>query len=154
MLNRVHISASPMKREDGDCGSCPRFRIDGEPIARAQEISFGSSSTSPIEENGWGMAPSDGNFNVAHERSGDTVVLSSSGELDIATSPYVEDVVRTILSAPPKILRLDWSGITFMDSSGIRLLLWIVRAAKENNIDLLWVLSAPAQRVLDAVGIH
>jgi anti-anti-sigma factor len=100
------------------------------------------------------MADRETDFNVGHERSGDTVVLTCSGELDIATTPYVEDAVRTILSEPPKVLRLDWLGITFMDSSGIRLLLWIVSGAKENGIDLLWALSAPAQRVLDAVGIH
>jgi anti-anti-sigma factor len=99
------------------------------------------------------MADND-EFSVGHERSGDSVVLTAGGELDIATAPYVEDLVRTILSEPPKSLRLDWKGITFMDSSGIRLLLWIVRSAKQNDIDLLWSLSAPAQRVLDAVGIH
>ena len=95
-----------------------------------------------------------GDFSVEPKRDEDTVVLECKGELDIATTPYVEDAVRTILTEPPRLLRLDWNGITFMDSSGIRLLLWIVRASKENNIDLLWALSAPAQRVLDAVGIH
>jgi anti-sigma B factor antagonist len=100
------------------------------------------------------MAGSPGGFDVGHTRSGDTVVLTCSGELDIATTPYVEDVVRTILSDPPPVLKLDWSGITFMDSSGIRLLLSILRSSNRRNIELLWTLSAPAQRVLDAVGIH
>ena len=94
-------------------------------------------------------------FNVRETRSGDTVTVSCTGELDIATAPDVEKTIRVVLGEnPPKTLELDWSGLTFMDSTGIRLLLTIVKRSATLGVDLLWRLSEPAQRALDAVGIH
>jgi len=94
-------------------------------------------------------------FTVTEARSGDTVTVSCAGELDIATAPAVENVIRSVFgSDPPATLELDWSGLTFMDSTGIRLLLTIVKRSAAKSVDLLWRLSDPAQRALDAVGIH
>jgi anti-anti-sigma factor len=94
-------------------------------------------------------------FNVHDVRSGDTTTVVCAGELDIATMPSVEKLIQEVLgSDPPKTLELDWSGLTFMDSTGIRLLLMIVKQSAAQGVDLLWRLSPPAQRALDAVGIH
>jgi len=94
-------------------------------------------------------------FSVHDVRSRDTATVVCAGELDIATAPSVEKILQGILeSDPPKTLELDWSGLTFMDSTGIRLLLTIVKRSAAEGIDLLWRLSQPAQRALDAVGIH
>jgi hypothetical protein len=41
-----------------------------------------------------------------------------------------------------------------MDSTGIRLLFRLVKLGKQRSVDLTWRLSSPAQRALDAVGIH
>jgi anti-anti-sigma factor len=94
-------------------------------------------------------------FTVNTSRAGATVTVSCAGELDIATAPAVEEAVGEILASdPPETLELDWSKLTFMDSTGIRLLLTIVKRSAARGVDLLWRLSEPAQRALDAVGIH
>jgi anti-anti-sigma factor len=94
-------------------------------------------------------------FEANVTRSGDTATISCTGELDIATAPDVERAVEDILASDaPKTLELDWSGLTFMDSTGIRLLMRTLNMCKRKNIDVLWRMSAPAQRALDAVGIH
>ena len=94
-------------------------------------------------------------FDVHDTRAGDTTTIVCVGELDIATAPAVEKVVQDVLgSRPLKMLELDWSGLTFMDSTGIRMLLTIVKRSAAQGVDLLWRLSQPAQRALDAVGIH
>lgn len=94
-------------------------------------------------------------FDVRDVRSGDTTTIVAAGELDIATVPAVEKLVQDVLATdPPKTLELDWSGLTFMDSTGIRLLFTIVKRSAAQGVDLLWRLSPPAQRALDAVGIH
>lgn len=94
-------------------------------------------------------------FTVDGSRSGDTFTITLSGELDIATAPPVEELVREVLAdGPPSSIELDWSGLTFMDSTGIRLLLGIVRQCHVSGVDLLWRFSESAQRALDAVGIH
>ena len=81
-------------------------------------------------------------------------IVECQGELDIATAPEVEDVVRGLVEEGTGRLRLDWSGLTFMDSTGIRLLLEVVALCREQKVDLTWDLGPNAQRALDAVGIH
>ncbi|MFY9587320.1 MAG: STAS domain-containing protein [Actinomycetota bacterium] len=94
-------------------------------------------------------------FTVSAERTDEMVTISCSGELDIATAPDVEHAIGTAVAPDaPRLIRLDWSGLTFMDSTGIRLLLSTVRRCKEAGSDLVWDLSPAAQRALDAVGIH
>jgi len=93
-------------------------------------------------------------FSLASTRSGDKTTISCAGELDIAAAPAVEEAVDELFSDPPAALELDWSQLTFMDSTGIRLLLMIVKKCSVRGVDLIWRLSDPAQRALDAVGIH
>jgi anti-sigma B factor antagonist len=94
-------------------------------------------------------------FSVSSTRSDEMITIACSGELDIATAPDVErEITRAVAPQGPKLVRLDWSGLTFMDSTGIRLLLSTVRRCKEAGRELVWDLSPPAQRALDAVGIH
>ena len=94
-------------------------------------------------------------FAVSTETTDELVVISCTGELDIATAPDVERAIGdAVATDAPKLIRLDWSGLTFMDSTGIRLLLSTVRRCKEAGFELVWDLSPPAQRALDAVGIH
>lgn len=94
-------------------------------------------------------------FTVQEERTGESATIVCAGELDIATAPNLEKAVDNVFgSVPPAKLSLDWSGLTFMDSTGIRLLLMIVKRAAANGVDLIWKLGEPAQRALDAVGIH
>jgi anti-anti-sigma factor len=86
--------------------------------------------------------------------SGGLTVVECHGELDIASAPDVEAVVRVLLDEGAAQLRLDWSGLTFMDSTGIRLLLEILVLCRDRKVDLTWDLGPNAQRALDAVGIH
>ena len=91
---------------------------------------------------------------VKTSEAGDGRVVECQGELDIATAPEVEAAVRGLLDEGAGRLRLDWSGLTFMDSTGIRLLLEILVLCRDQNVDLTWDLGPNAQRALDAVGIH
>jgi anti-anti-sigma factor len=93
-------------------------------------------------------------FKVNSERAGGSVTISCVGELDIAAAPSIQAAIDEVFAAPPSALELDWSGLTFMDSTGIRLLLMIVKRCGSEGIDLIWRLSDACQRALDAVGIH
>jgi anti-anti-sigma factor len=84
----------------------------------------------------------------------DVRIIECKGELDIATAPEVEDIARGLVDQGASRLRLDWSGLTFMDSTGIRLLLEIVALCRDRKVDVSWDLGPNAQRALDAVGIH
>ena len=58
--------------------------------------------------------------------------LKLSGELDIATVPRVEDAVAATLKGGVDTLTIDLSGLSFVDSSGLRMLIVLdQRAASE-----------------------
>lgn len=57
------------------------------------------------------------------ERDGDTHVLTLSGELDLVTAPEVERELRTVEAGDADAIVVDLSGLEFIDSTGIRLLI-------------------------------
>jgi len=57
----------------------------------------------------------------------DSIVVGIVGELDLASVDEIELELQTLLKAAPQRLVFDLSGVTFMDSSGIAMLL---RAAR------------------------
>lgn len=84
------------------------------------------------------------------------LLLEFSGELDHHEAKRViREVELAIDAALPRKLVLDFSGVTFMDSSGIAL---ILRAQQRvQNLDgtlLLCHVPPQAKRVLDAAGIN
>ena len=57
------------------------------------------------------------------ETTGDTVTAWLSGELDHHTAAQMREQVDAVVErVKPEHLRLDFSGITFMDSSGVGLI--------------------------------
>jgi anti-anti-sigma factor len=94
-------------------------------------------------------------FSIDVTRRGTTVILQCKGELDIATVPSVEETLQLVLAdEKPAAINLDWSGLTFMDSTGIRLLLRTKVLCRDKGVDLTWSLSDVARGTLDIVGIH
>ena len=83
------------------------------------------------------------------------LLLEFRGELDHhGARNALRELEMAVDAALPKVLVLDMSGITFMDSSGIAL---ILRAQQQMQLldGSILVCNVPAQarRVLDAAGI-
>ncbi len=58
--------------------------------------------------------------------------LSLSGELDLEKLTRVQDAVDALLARPVRTLTIDLGGLSFVDSSGLRLFIVLDRrAAKE-----------------------
>lgn len=92
-----------------------------------------------------------GTLDVLVERNGDAMFIRCSGELDLATSPRLEEAVG---QAGASRLVIDCSKITFIDSSGVRLLL---RATlKLDRGGVAWEITpGPALlRVAAVLGVH
>ena len=64
----------------------------------------------------------DASFTVRNHRSGTSEVIELAGELDMATAPQLEAVLDEMLIIPDSIV-VDVERLTFIDSSGLRLLL-------------------------------
>ena len=83
------------------------------------------------------------------------LLLELSGEIDHhGARNALKEVEMAIDAALPRLLTLDFSGVTFMDSSGIALILRSQQRMQLLDGSLL-VCNVPAQakRVLDAAGI-
>lgn len=70
----------------------------------------------PVDEN-------DGLLTVEVQPDDSDVIIVVAGELDPHTAPRFEDALREALGAEPGRVVLELSGVTFMDSSGLRVVL-------------------------------
>ena len=83
------------------------------------------------------------------------LLLELSGEIDHpGARNALKEVEMAIDAALPRLLTLDFSGVTFMDSSGIAL---ILRSQQRMQLldgsVVIRNIPAQAKRVLDAAGI-
>jgi anti-sigma B factor antagonist len=76
-------------------------------------------------------------------------VVRVSGELDVDTSPMLEDCLREVIDAGARRVVLDFAGVTFMDSSGLSLLvLWLKRLGDLGGRLCLADVQKPVRNVL------
>lgn len=81
-------------------------------------------------------------------------VVAVIGELDMLTTPLLESRVIDELAEGPAALVLDLSGVTFLGSSGLALLVQTRERATERGIRLRLVAgSQPVNRPLTATGL-
>jgi anti-sigma B factor antagonist len=75
-------------------------------------------------------------------------VLSLAGELDLSQVPAAEQALRSIEREKPGTLVIDLSGLTFIDSSGLRLVLEADQRARRDGRRLFLIQGPDAvQRV-------
>jgi stage II sporulation protein AA (anti-sigma F factor antagonist) len=77
-----------------------------------------------------------GELVVSRERRADMVILSLSGELDLATSALLERELDAAEAARPMRLVVDLAGLEFIDSSGLNTLVQAHERASENGHQL------------------
>jgi anti-anti-sigma factor len=83
------------------------------------------------------------------ERDG-LVHVSLRGELDLSTVGKVDDELQSVERAGPKIVLLDLSNLTFLDSTGLRCVVRADERAREDGRRLVVVKGPEAvQRVFE-----
>jgi anti-anti-sigma factor len=81
-----------------------------------------------------------------------TVVLC--GELDLATAPAAEHALTVAEDGDTKPIVVDLSGLTFMDSSGLRLLTALHRRCQVQSRQLIVRPGPPAvQRIFEVTNL-
>jgi anti-sigma B factor antagonist len=85
-------------------------------------------------------------FSAVADTSDRATVLKLQGELDVATAPALEEAVAMAFAAHPSSLVVDLTDLSFLDSTGIRVLVSAGRRADESSCSL--VLLAPTPQVL------
>jgi anti-sigma B factor antagonist len=64
-----------------------------------------------------------GALTVRATRNANQLVLARVGELDLSTSEFVEQALEEHHHDPAERLVIDLSGLSFMDSTGLRLII-------------------------------
>ena len=90
---------------------------------------------------------------IQQHLAGESQTILIAGELDMASAPELDALVSRLASRPGEIL-LDVKGITFMDSTGVRLILRVVELCHENGCRFeLRSLTPQIRRLLDVAGV-
>jgi anti-sigma B factor antagonist len=94
-------------------------------------------------------------FNVAERRQGAAWIFTVTGELDLRTSPELEDRLGGAFDAGAELVILDLRQIEFMDSTGLRVLLAAHQRAQDGRRQFALVKGADqVERVLTLTGVR
>jgi anti-anti-sigma factor len=87
------------------------------------------------------------------EERGDVVVARVTGELDLAGAPTVEHTVAQGVPSSARALVVDFSGLEFIDSSGVAMLFSLARrlSGRRQELHVVAPDGGPVARVLDIV---
>jgi anti-anti-sigma factor len=94
-------------------------------------------------------------FDIA--RSDDEAVMVAAGEIDLASSPDLRRELHGMLDDGTRTIVLDLTAVTFIDSSGLGVLVGVLKRVNENGdggrLELRG-LSGPVRRVFEITGLH
>jgi anti-anti-sigma factor len=72
-------------------------------------------------------------FSIRSNSDSEETRLALSGELDIATAPQLEQAVASALVAGARRVLIDLRGLSFVDSSGLRVLIILTDKARDER---------------------
>jgi anti-anti-sigma factor len=93
-------------------------------------------------------------FRCETGREGDRAWVRPIGELDLDTAPVLEEQLAALRAGGAEHLVLDMRGLTFMDSTGLRLVIRWDTAAREEGFEFAIVPGTEVvQRVFRLTGM-
>jgi anti-sigma B factor antagonist len=96
--------------------------------------------------------PSD--FAVKTDIRGRKAVLAVSGELDLVSSPSLEQAIEELAGADVELVIVDLRGLEFMDSTGLHVLVRAQNQAQESGRRFALVRGSDrVQRLFDLTGV-
>jgi anti-sigma B factor antagonist len=72
-------------------------------------------------------------FGVETDELGDAVRVALTGDLDLSTAKQAEEAIIEAEQKRPPVLLLDLRGLTFMDSTGLRVVVSADKRAKRDG---------------------
>jgi anti-anti-sigma factor len=93
-------------------------------------------------------------FELHDEGDGATHTLVLIGELDMASAPVLDQAVRRICTDATEAVMLDLGGLTFMDSTGLRVVLVAKELCERHGCEFQLVRGpAQVQRLFEVTGL-
>ena len=120
------------------------------PAVPVKEIGNGPRIGVPESAIKWEVA-----MRISHRLEGPVLVVALEGELDLATAPSVRGAVDDLLDRHrPGELVMDLAGVTFLDSSGLAVVLGRYRRLEGTGRSMRIVGARPVVRsVLEVAGV-
>lgn len=92
---------------------------------------------------------------ISVREQGHSVIVEVDGELDLASSPQLEQALEHAWRAQPESVVLELADLRFLDMAGLRVLLAAQQRAEHEGSQLaLAHVSAPVQRVMQLAGVN
>ena len=88
---------------------------------------------------------------ISQTSNPDRHLIAVSGEVDLASSPQLDDAIISALDSGAKAVAIDLTDVSFMDSSGLGVIVRGLKRCREAEIDLDLVITN--ERVLKVFGI-
>jgi anti-sigma B factor antagonist len=87
-------------------------------------------------------------------QQGTTATLELVGELDVAQEGPVREALKQVLDSQPESLVLDLSQLSFIDSTGIGIVIGLKKSAERDGVRLV-ICRGPlaVQRVFELTGL-
>ena len=90
---------------------------------------------------------------VLEARRNDVLVLALKGRLDAVSAPSVRNHLQQRIDQGERRFAVDAAGLTYISSSGLRLLLQVAKQLEERSGRMvLCALQEPVKRVLEIAG--
>jgi anti-sigma B factor antagonist len=83
-------------------------------------------------------------------------VIRASGEIDVATSPLLRSELATVIGSAPASVTVDLAQVSFIDSSGLGVLVGALKRVREMNPDAKLRVVHPqdaVKKVFDITGL-
>ncbi|MGK2949181.1 MAG: STAS domain-containing protein [Acidimicrobiales bacterium] len=91
---------------------------------------------------------------VGVEQRGATTVVRASGDLDVATAPRLREQVIRIVAEGQRDIILDLDAVDFVDSTGLGVIVGLLKRTRTLGGDLRLVSTRPAlQRILELTAL-
>jgi anti-sigma B factor antagonist len=94
-----------------------------------------------------------GGLRISSRREGNVTVLSLDGELDLANAPDLSAALADAGNGAAEPLVLDMAGVSFVDSTGVRVLLE-AQMAGQHRVIAIMAPSRAVTRVLDLTRLR
>ena len=82
-------------------------------------------------------------FAVSDRLEGGVPIVVVRGEIDVATAPQLRDRLRAMTETNPPLSVVDLSAVTFLDSTGLGVLVGAVTERRDAGADLRLVVTEP-----------
>ena len=92
-------------------------------------------------------------LSMTSERDGDVHTLGLAGEIDLANAMDVERELRRIEDTDADVILVDLAGVSFIDSTAIKVLISAAARSQSRNRLLLDAPSPAVLRVLRIAGV-